>query len=524
MLLYSLDISDRKRAEAEREERGKFLDRLVTNSPSLLYVYDILEERHIYLSPCIEEATGYSVETVLAMGPEFNERAIHTDDLPRAVGHRERLRQAPDNTPIDIEYRILHRNGEWRWFSSRDTVFERTESGEVRRILGIARDITERIAIEEALQVSEARFRLATRAIHGVIYDWNVATGEVYRSEGLEKLVGFGPEEVPPTREWWSELLHPEDYERLQGVYRDISETCYEAEYRVRHRDGHWVHVWDRGYLIYNERGEVIRVVGCTSDISERVKAEIQLQTRAEELTRLNATLLATTAEVEKRNQELEQFTYVISHDLKGTLRAISHLSQWIEDDLDSELDGETRRYMNLLRGRVYRMENLINGLLKYSRAGRVGNRPELVSVDRLLRDIIARLALPPEFSIQFAGEMPVFQTPKLSLEQVFSHLIENAIKHHDRDRGEIVISASDRDSHYEFAVTDDGPGIAPEYHRRIFALFRTLEARDKTEYTGIGLAIAKKIIEQQGGNITIETPGDRGTTFRFTWPRSTSD
>ncbi|MEG3439813.1 PAS domain-containing protein [Pannus brasiliensis CCIBt3594] len=521
ILLYIIDISDRKRIEEERERQRQFFERLIVNSPNLWYLYDPIEKKYLYFGSRVGEDIGYPAETIAAMGPTFIEQVLHPDDRPRAEQHRERLRCSPDNTPLDFEYRLRHGNGRWRWFSSREVVFSRTESGRVQQVLGIARDITERIAIENALQLSEARFRLVARAIHGVIYDWNVPTGEVYRSEGLEKLVGFAPENVPATREWWLDRIHPEDHERLQEVYFDLSEDCYESEYRVQHRDGHWVNVWDRSYLIRDERGNLIRVVGCTSDISDRVRVKEQLQTRAEELTRLNTLLLKTTAEVEKHNHELEEFTYAISHDLKAPLRAISHLSQWIEDDLDGKLDEETGNYMKLLRGRVYRMENLINGLLKYSRAGRLKNRLETVAVARLFREIIARLDPLGSFSWEFQGEMPTLLTQRSALEQVFGHLFENAIKHHDRSRGQVTVSVLDRGQFYEFSVRDDGPGIAPEHHQRVFALFRTLEARDKTEYTGIGLAIVKKIIEQKGGQIAIESTGDRGTTFRFTWPKS---
>lgn len=521
VLLYIIDISDRKRIEAEREEQRQFFERLLAHSPSLLYVYDRIEDKYLYLGSRVREEIGYPAEIVSAMGSVFIEHVLHPDDRPRAEQHRERLRCSPDNTPIEFEYRIRHGNGRWRWFSSREVVFRRTESGQVQQVLGIARDITERVAIEKALQVSEARFRLAARAIHGVIYDWNVPTGEVYRSEGLEKLLGFAPENVPATREWWLDRIHPEDYERLKAVYFNLSEDCYESEYRVRHRDGHWVDVWDRSYLIRDEGGKLIRVVGCTSDISDRVRVKEQMQNRTEELTRLNALLLKTTAEVEKHNRELEEFTHAISHDLKAPLRAISHLSQWIEDDLEGKLDEETGNYMKLLRGRVYRMENLINGLLKYSRAGRLKNRLETVAVDRLLLEIITRLDPLGTFHWEFQGEMPTLLAQRSALEQVFGHLFENAIKHHDRARGEVTISVLDRGQFYEFSVRDDGPGIAPEHHQRVFALFRTLEARDKTEYTGIGLAIVKKIIEQKGGQIAIESTGERGATFRFTWPKS---
>jgi signal transduction histidine kinase len=173
---------------------------------------------------------------------------------------------------------------------------------------------------------------------------------------------------------------------------------------------------------------------------------------------------------------------------------------------------------MNLLRGRVHRLENLIDGLLKYSRVGRIQSPPEVVNIDRLLAEVIDLLSPPPGFTLIVEGEMPTLLTEKTPLVQVFTNAIDNAIRHHDRDDGNIKISVIDRGNCHEFSVTDDGPGIAPEYQEKVFAIFQTLEARDKKENTGIGLALIKKIIETHNGKIQLESQGDRGTSLRFTW------
>jgi signal transduction histidine kinase len=201
-------------------------------------------------------------------------------------------------------------------------------------------------------------------------------------------------------------------------------------------------------------------------------------------------------------------------------LRAIANLSEWIEEDLAEVLTEDTRHQMNLLRGRVHRMEALINGLLQYSRVGRIKTEPEIVDVNTLLTEIISSLEYPDEFRIEIEGEMPTLRTERLPLQQVFTNLISNGIKHRDRSDGRVKLSVREQGYFYEFSVTDDGQGIDPKYHEKVFVIFQTLEARDKTENTGIGLSIVKKAVETQGGTITLESQVGQGTTFRFTWPK----
>ena len=260
------------------------------------------------------------------------------------------------------------------------------------------------------------------------------------------------------------------------------------------------------------------RQIAIIRDISEFQQAEAKLQARADELVRLTAVLAQTNATLENRNQELEQFAYVASHDLKAPLRAIANLSAWMEEDLENLLPEENKHQMQLLRGRVMRMEALINGLLEYSRVGRTQVAIEPVSVQELLDEILDSLAPPPAFTIAIDPGMPTLTTRRMLLRQVFANLIGNAIKHHDRADGHITLSVQDLGEAYEFAVADDGPGISPAYHHKIFAIFQTLEARDTKESTGIGLSIGKKIIELEGGTIRVESQEGKGATFYFTW------
>ncbi len=223
--------------------------------------------------------------------------------------------------------------------------------------------------------------------------------------------------------------------------------------------------------------------------------------------------------ELERSNRDLDQFAYVASHDLKAPLRAIATLAGWIEEDLEDKLTGEAKEQMQLLRSRVARMDALIEGVLHYSRVGRMESEGEEVDVGELLQEVIELQAPPPGFTVAVEPGMPVFTTKRLRLGQVFSNLINNAIKYHDRSEGRIEVRARRSAGFYEFTVEDDGPGIAPAHHDRIFVMFQTLQPRDQLESTGLGLALVKKLVEEEGGKITLESETGKGARFRFTWP-----
>jgi signal transduction histidine kinase len=221
-----------------------------------------------------------------------------------------------------------------------------------------------------------------------------------------------------------------------------------------------------------------------------------------------------------RSNRDLEDFAYVASHDLKAPLRGIDNAAKWLEEDLHDSLSDDSRNILSLMRNRINRMEKLLDDLLTYSRAGRTDTAITETNVRSMIDNIIQVLSPPAHIAVRVEGELPVIVTASAQLEQVLRNLINNAIKHHDKQQGEVVVSCvGDRDA-VEFFVRDDGPGIAPEFHDRIFKLFQTLKRRDEVEGSGMGLAVVKKLVEQQNTGITVHSQGDgKGTEFRFKWP-----
>lgn len=257
------------------------------------------------------------------------------------------------------------------------------------------------------------------------------------------------------------------------------------------------------GELWYNLR--VTRFPGDGPPQAVALSEDVTAQKQAEESLR-------------RRIEELDQFAYVTSHDLKAPLRGIANLSRWIEEDLDGMVPPEVAGQFDLLRGRVNRMEAMIEAILQYSRIDQTEVLSQTVDVKALLTEVIDLLP-PTRIAVSMDDRMPILHTQRLRLYQVFQNLLSNAIKHHDKPSGQIHIGAKTEGDWVEFSVRDDGPGIAPKFQERIWVIFQTLEARDKVENTGVGLALVKKIVEGQGGTVAVESEEGQGATFKFTWP-----
>ncbi|MGR9087759.1 MAG: ATP-binding protein [Gammaproteobacteria bacterium] len=240
------------------------------------------------------------------------------------------------------------------------------------------------------------------------------------------------------------------------------------------------------------------------------------------ERNRLEAEQARMIQELESANAELNNFAYVVSHDLKAPLRAIGSLADWIATDQKDRLDDEGQEHLRLLIQRVRRMNALIDGVLHYSRIGRLHEEVVAVDLNELVHEVIDSLAPPPHITVSIASELPTIQAEKTAIQQVLQNLIANAIRYQDKAEGRIAIDFACEGNDLRLSVTDNGPGIEARHFDRIFQLFQTLNPRDRVESTGVGLAIVKKIVEQSGGRIGVESVRGQGSTFFFTLPQTT--
>ena len=346
----------------------------------------------------------------------------------------------------------------------------------------------------------------------------------------------FGLPQEPLPSELWSQyysLYYPDGKTILKQEDVPLArafagETFTNAEFTVVSKNGKVRHLLSNGCPIIDQNGVKIGAVVTARDFTRQKLAEDALTRLSDELgvsfeqltskeEKVNNLLMIAAQQLRIHNRELEQFAYVISHDLKAPLRAIASLSEWIEEDLEDKLDNDTRHNLDLLRNRVHRLEDLIDSLLAYARVGRSQPQRQEVSVSKMLEDIID--SLDSDCDIKIQGSMPTFITDAIPLQQVFSNLITNAIEH-SNSQDTIAISVTEQADAYTFAVADSGRGIAPQECDKIFNIFYTSTDNKDTASTGIGLSIVKKAVENQGGTIKVQSQLGKGATFTFGWKK----
>jgi PAS domain S-box-containing protein len=333
-------------------------------------------------------------------------------------------------------------------------------------------------------------------------------------SRFAEELLGYPLMEWTNDPSFWLGLVHADDRERItRSVREQLHGAAGTVQFRMWTRRGQLIWLETKSSIIRNGSGAIEGLRNVSIDITPRKRAQATSRLRAKRLVRLARQLTET-------NKELDQFAYITSHDLRAPLRGIANLSRWIEEDMGDRFTPEGHKQMELLRGRVNRMEALIDGILQYSRVGRVSLPVEWVDIEKLLREVVDLLAPPTDVEIEIHPPLPVLHTEKLRLQQVFMNLIGNAIKHNPQPGARVEISCREVGAFYAFAVKDNGPGIAEKYHEKIFVMFQTLQPRDKVEGTGVGLSLVRKIVEQHGGQIAVDSREGEGAVFRFTWPK----
>lgn len=390
-------------------------------------------------------------------------------------------------------------------------VVQRDARGSVETISTIAHDLTTRMSIDAARRESEQRLRLALEAGRLGAWDWDISSDVVIWSEGLEKLAGMAGSTRPRTFREFLAMIHPDDRTQVEAaVARSLAnDTYYEVEFRVMTPSGiRWAS--RRGHVLRDAQGKPVRMLGVGADITDRKRAE--------------EALLRSHAELQRANADLEQFAYSASHDLKEPLRMVSLYSQLLLRQYGESLDARAHEYLNFAIHGAKRMEQLVNDLLLYTKAGGLDLEPAApIDASAVLSNVLTSLqSLMEESSATIlASPLPLLPIRESHLTLLLQNLISNAIRYRGSEAPRIEIDTIPGGANLcHLRVRDNGLGIDPAYQEQIFGLFKRLHTNEEYPGTGLGLAICRKIVERYGGRIWVESPGlGMGSTFHVTLP-----
>jgi PAS domain S-box-containing protein len=495
---FLIDVTARKEAEAKLRSNEVLLSTIIENIPFDFWVCDE-NGRYILQNPVSRRLAGD------LLGKTVEDLAVPPHILD---DYRDKHKRALAGELIRSEDRY-ERDGEFLYALHIAAPIRDEER--VNGFIGIAVDITEQKRTQEALRDAELLYRTLVEQTTVALYRDSALPGgpSIFITPQISNMIGYDPSEFTSRPDFWLSLLHPDDKERVMNVIDKIISTgeSVTCEYRLKARDGRWIWVRDEASLIKDNEGYPLYVQGVYIDITNQKQMEAQRE--------------ALIAELEAKNAELERFTYTVSHDLKAPLITMGGFLGFLEQDA---LNGDMHRLrqdIQRISEANLKMQRLLNELLELSRIGRIINAPEVIGFGQIVRDALSRVEnrlKENQIEVKVGGGLPTIRGDRLRLVEVVQNLVDNAAKFMGSQKRPLIeIGAKTEGETHVFFVRDNGIGIDPKFHSKIFDLFNKLDP--KAEGSGIGLALVKRILEVHGGSIWVESEAGNGATFYFTLP-----
>ena len=496
-----VDIDEQKEAQAKLAQLAAIVqtseDAIIRQDPKGIITH---------WNPAAERIFGYPAAE--ALGRRFHlivppDRMQENHKLMRRARYGDQIcawetvRRAKDGRLIDISLTMSAMHD---------------ERGEIAAFATIERDITERVKARDSLNRVHEELKMATGAAHIGTWFADISRRIAKWNKQMYLLLGLDPRPGPEDIESFFNFIHPEDrrgyLESFQTLVKKATSEIKD-EFRIIRADGQirWLAV--RGQIIRNEAGDVVHIAGVNFDITEIKQAQ-----EAERMAQMQ--LAAIVAQLKQKNQELDQFVYAASHDLKAPLRAISNYSDFLQEDLGESLSGEQKLYLAGLKTAACQGQTLIRDLLEYSRIGRAEVKADKIDMPAMINEVKAYLNLSSEIDLTVQKDWPLLETDHLLLMQILKNLVGNAVKfnHRASKRVEIGWRQPDKKGSIEIFVRDNGIGIDPQYQQQVFGIFQRLHTDKEFEGTGIGLAVVKKAAMELGGEVQVESTPGKGSTF----------
>ncbi|MGB0910690.1 MAG: PAS domain-containing sensor histidine kinase [Nitrospirales bacterium] len=522
VLASVVDITSRKQAEEriaaqtmDLQKHTKSIEQLLRQNELLLNsagegIWGLdLEGKTTFVNPSAAQMLGFAREELI--GTLMHQLIHHTkpngspyprEDCPMYAAYIKGSVQ-------HVEDEVLWRKDGSSFPVAYISTPIREEDGRVTGAVVTFRDITEQKQHQNELKLVTERLQIATQSAQIGVWDWDVQNNVLTWDEQMYALYGVTPDTFPGAYEAWTTSLHPDDHDQSHGALQEAlaGGAPFNTDFRIIWPDRSIHHVRAFAVINRNQAGEAIRMTGVNWDITNEKMTADAIAEHVQNLQRSNA--------------DLEQFAHVVSHDLKAPLRGISSVSRWLLQDLGPSVSPDSKENLELMLERTLRMDDLINGILAYSKAGTETQAPTPVDLHRLVHQIIGELQPPESLEIRIEGTLPHVRGDETQFRQIFQNLLNNAIQHFGKPSGEIVVACRDEKSTYIFTVHDTGIGIPKTQYDKIFGLFQTLKSKDAGAGTGVGLAIVKKIVERHGGKITVTSKEGDGSTFTIILPKT---
>lgn len=533
------DVTEQKETENALLEKQNFIQKIADITPSLIAAYNVHTGEYIFVNRAVETLLGYSVSDIYSNGIEFVMQLIHPDDLQPLLEKNAKALElansggANDEMIAEFQYRLKHKNGQYRWFNTYGTIFDRNADNKVEHVLNISVDVTERILIDKELKRKNEEIRRSEERYHnlidemqdyaillldknGTIQNWN---------KGAEKIKGYHADEIIGKN---FSIFYTENEKKTRLPEKNLNEAIkhgrasYEG-WRMK-KDG--TQFWGSVVItaLHDKNNNITGFSKITRDLTEKKLAEERMVQYAQRLEQKNQ-------ELERSYKELESFSYIASHDLQEPLRKIKTFAIRILEK--EKLSEQTTDYFNRITGSVTHMQKLIDALLDYSRTSAPMLTREVTDLNPLVENVITNLKelIEEKNAIIETGRLPVIKAVSMQFQQVFSNIISNALKYskekvppHIKISSEIVsargiLPTTKYKKCYRISIADNGIGFEQQYAEKIFELFQRLHGKGQYAGTGIGLAICKKIVQNHEGAIKATSQPGVGTTFNIYLP-----
>ncbi len=459
------------------------------------------------VNPSASKILGYT-NAFLINNPIIN--FFHPDDYQELI---EKLKNATYNRPIYLESRVLSKSNTYVYIA-----WSISRSKTTGLFYGVGKDITDKIKTELELKNTKNKFELISKSTNDVIWEVNLVEDAIDWSEGFGRLFGYKAEDYPKNINQWLKLIHKDDLERVEKHFdhciKNPKLNYWSDNYRLKDNNNSFRYIYDQGYIIRDQNGKALKIVGALQDITNQKNYEAQLE-------KLNLTLKNRNEDLNRSNKELEQFAYVASHDLQEPLRMISGFLSQLDKNYEHLLDEKAKQYIYFAVDGAQRMRKIILDLLEFSKVDNAKNKSEEINVATIIEEakLLLKTSIETTNTIITYHDLPTLVNSKYQLRQLFLILIDNAIKYVAKNQTpNIKITSEIHKNQVIFSVKDNAIIINNKQYKNIFSIFTRLKQLPEVKGTGIGLATAKKIVIRLGGKIWVESHAN-GNLFKFSIP-----